>query len=256
MANYGPADAFLLVGGNNLSTETFSLDEGVEQLSQESRGLGVTMDEYKPVGVGKVSLDATPGLYSDRDFGQIAALESNQATRKLVSYGFWGDAIGSRAVMIDGLYSMVWKRQLQRDGLTLAGMQAVISGTYYGAPNTEAGLGGPRILHGIDSESGSGTTEATSVDNAASSASGIVCDLHIPALDLGGGTNVVVTVQDSPDNAVWTLLGTFTAVTSETIGTSERITVAGTIDRYLSITWTFTGGAAQTVTPYVVAYRN
>ena len=83
----------------------------------------------------------------------------------------------------------------------------------------------------------------------------VILDQHILALDLGGGTNVIVTVKDSPDDSVWSTIATFAAATSETVGTAERISVAGHIERYLSVTWTFTGGAAQTVTPYVAAFR-
>ncbi len=44
MANFGPASAFLLVGGNDLSTDTYGLDDSVEQNVEENRGLGDTMN--------------------------------------------------------------------------------------------------------------------------------------------------------------------------------------------------------------------
>lgn len=255
MAKYGPSSAFLLVGGNDLSAETWGLEESVEAIAQETRGLGGTMDTWKDIGVARISLSATPGLYTDAAFKQVSAYESNQGTRKLVSYGFAGDAIGAEAVMIDGAFVGKWKRMSQRDGLTLAGAEFAMSGTYYGPGGDDSGANAPVILHGVDSEAGDGDTESSSVDNSASSASGLVVDLHIPALDLDGGSQVVVTVQDSPDDAVWTTLGTFTTVTDESNGSSERLTIAGTIERYLSITWAFTGGSSPTVTPYVVAVR-
>lgn len=253
MANYGVSSAFLLVGGNDLSAETWALDENVENVAQEVRGLGETMDRHAGVGIARVTLDAAPGLYSDAAAKQIQAYQSNQNTRKLVSYGFWGDEEGDAAIMMDGYFAAVFKRQAQRDGLTLAGATFNMSGTYYGPAS--AGLSGAVILGGRTSRTLDGDTESASVDNSSSSASGLVVDLHVPALDLDGGSQVVVTVQDSTDDAVWDTIGTFTAVTAA--GASERLEIAGTIERYLSITWAFTGGGgSETVTPYVVAHRN
>ncbi len=274
-----------------------------------------------------MTLEASPGLYTDAVFKQLAAYEANQASRKLVSYGLEGVVLGSPITMIDGAFSATWKRQAQREGLTLAGATFVISGQHYG-PGPEDGTGGARILGINTSRAGNGNTESASLDNAdyapaqsivdsnaddsvqvlahglitgdtvliaghdstpsidgdqtvtvvdvdnftldgvditvggtavgtikKTSSTGVILDQHITALDLGGGTNVIVLVKDSPDNSAWSTIATYAAATSEAAGTSERITVAGHIERYLSITWTFTGGAAQTVTPYVASYR-
>ena len=327
MANYGPASAFLLVGGNDLSTESYGLDENVEQIVEETRGLGASSEDWKAAGVARVTLEAAPGLYTDAVFKQLAAYEQNQSTRKLVGYGLEGGALGAPVTMIDGAFAGIWKRMAKKEGLTLAGASFVISGQHYG-PGAQDATGGARILGIKTSRSGDGDTESASLDQAdhapvqsivdsnaddsvqvvahglitgdtvliaghdstpsidgdqtitvvdvdnfsvdgiditvggtaagtikKTSSTGVIVDLHIPALDLGGGTNVVVLVKDSADDAAWSTIATFAAATSEAAGTSERITVAGHIERYLSITWTFTGGAAQTVTPYVAVIR-
>lgn len=247
MANYGPSSAFLLVGGNNMSGEsTFSLEEDVSQLTSNVRGIGDTMEAYKPVGVGMVELSAQPGLYTDDAFKQVSAYESNQSTKKLVSYGVEGLTRGQNAVMMNGLYTSKWKRLAQRDGLTLAGAEFTVTGDYY------RGI----IIGANEAAAGDGDSQSNSVDNGAASNSGIIVDIHVSALDLDGGSGLDVDIDDSPDNSIWSTLGSFTTITDESNGTAERITVAGTIDRYLSISWTFTGGSSPTATIYVVAYRN
>ncbi len=326
MANFGPASVFLLVGGNDLSTDSYGLDESVEQIVEENRGLGDTMDRWKAAGVAKVTLEAAPGLYTDAVFKQIAAYQANQASRKLVSYGFEGAALGAPITMIDGVFSANWKRMAQREGLTLAGASFVVSGQHYG-PGAQDGTGGARILGINTSRSGDGDTESASLDQAnyspaqsivdsnaddsiqvvahglitgdtvliaghdstpsidgdktvtvvdvdnftvgvditvggsaagtikKTSSTGVIVDLHNLALDLGGGSAFDVLVKDSPDDSAWSTIATFATVTSLTAGTAERITVAGHVERYLSLTWSFTGGSAQTATPYVASYR-
>ena len=327
MANYGPASAFLLVGGNDLSTESYGLDENVEQIVEETRGLGASSEDWKAAGVARVTLDVAPGLYTDAVFKQLAAYENNQSSRKLVGYGLEGGALGAPVTMIDGLFAANWKRMAKKEGLTLAGATFVISGQHYG-PGSQDGTGGARILGIKTSRSGDGDTESASLDNAdyapvqsivdsnaddsinveahglitgdtvliaghdstpsidgdqtvtvvdvdnftvglditvggtaagtikKTSSTGVIVDLHISALDLGGGSGLAVIVQDSADDAAWSTIASFASVTSESAGTSERITVAGHIERYLSITWAFTGGSSQTVTPYVSAFRS
>lgn len=243
MAKYGPASAFLLVGGRDISSDTFQLDEGFEQVTQQSNGLGASWEEHLPVGVARAILEASGGIYDDETDGIVDALQEQGSTRQLVSYGFAGDAIGQDAIHVDGDYAVTWKRTLARDGLVMAHAMHRLSG---------ARLEG-KILHDISSESADGDTESSSVDNSASSSGGATADLHVPAIDLGGYTNVVVKVRHSTDNVTFSDLITFTAVTA--VG-AERKTVAGTVNRYLAMSWTWTGsGSSQSVTPYVVLNR-
>lgn len=71
-----------------------------------------------------------------------------------------------------------------------------------------------------------GVGSGTSIDNTASSASGGEASVHATAFT---GTSVTPIIQHSVDNAAWVDLITFTAISG---GTSERRTVAGTVNRY------------------------
>lgn len=93
-----------------------------------------------------------------------------------------------------------------------------------------------RSLHTVQSEA-VGSANGTMVDDAASSATGAVGFLHVT----GVVTSCAVKIQHSPDNSVWTDLITFPTLTS---ADGARMTVAGTVNRYVRCIWTNVGGAA------------
>lgn len=99
-------------------------------------------------------------------------------------------------------------------------------------------------LHALTAESAGGN--GTSVDNLASSANGGVANLHITSYSTL--TNIVVKVQHSTDNSVWSDLITFTTATA--VG-AERRTVSGTVNRYVRALWTVSGTGSAT---FVVAF--
>jgi hypothetical protein len=83
---------------------------------------------------------------------------------------------------------------------------------------------------------------ATVVDNAAASTNGGAGYFH--NFQLSAGT-VSVKLQHSTNNSTWSDLVTFTNVTVADTRVSERIAVAGTINRYTRAVYTITGGTAS-----------
>ena len=99
------------------------------------------------------------------------------------------------------------------------------------------------------SRSTAGNTDTTYADMGAASATGGHAFLHLPVLTLGGYTNVIVTVRHSTDHITFVNHTSFTAAT---VPTSQVIALAGTINRYLSIGWAWTGaGSGQSFTAFV-----
>ena len=101
-------------------------------------------------------------------------------------------------------------------------------------------------------------TNGTSLDNAASSASGAAGYVQVFAFT---GTSVTIIIQESSDDGVGDPFATSISFTAATGITSERKTVTGTVERYLRVatTGTFTvadfvvmvrRGTAQDVTAY------
>lgn len=88
----------------------------------------------------------------------------------------------------------------------------------------------------------SSTGNGTANDNSASSANGAVANLHVTANTRNGSTTFKI--QHSADNATWVDLITFSAVSTAT-KTSERLAVAGTVQRYTRVTYTLAGSTGS-----------
>jgi hypothetical protein len=249
MANYGPASAFLLVGGRNITPDTYTLDETVEQVTEQTNSLGDSWEEHLPVGIGKVTLEAAGGLYETTTDRIMTALQEQGDSRQLVAYGFEGATTGMNSVQIDGTYAATWKRIAERNGLTKAHAVHVISGEYMTA----------KIVHGLTSEaSSSGDSTTASVNHGAATTDGATLDLHLNALTLGGALGIVITAIDSADNVTFGSLVAFTSSTGAPF--AERKTVTGTVEQYVAISWDFTestsgGPSGHAVTPYVSITR-
>ena len=76
-------------------------------------------------------------------------------------------------------------------------------------------------------------------DGGAGTSGGALAVLQVSSVTGGG---VTVKVQHSTDGSTWADLATFTAASSTT---SQRVTVAGTVNRYLRATWTQTATSAS-----------
>lgn len=84
-----------------------------------------------------------------------------------------------------------------------------------------------------------------SLDNAASSASGLAAMLHVASIT-GGGSTLTVTIQESSDDGsgdAWTTKLAMAGVAQASAATSERATATGTVERYTRIITT--GGWTQ-----------
>jgi hypothetical protein len=74
--------------------------------------------------------------------------------------------------------------------------------------------------------------------------------LQMTGLVLGGYTNAIVTLRDSPDDIAYSDVASFTAMTA--IG-AQRLAVAGTIERYTAISVAFTGAGADESATFLAA---
>lgn len=92
-----------------------------------------------------------------------------------------------------------------------------------------------KILHLLTA---SGSSPGSSVDNGAQTTNGGAAYLICTATD---GGDLDVTVEDSPNDADWSTLLAMTTLTA--VGAEEK-EVAGTVDRYLRVSWTLSAGSA------------
>jgi hypothetical protein len=99
----------------------------------------------------------------------------------------------------------------------------------------------------------SATTNGTSVDNTASTTIGATANLHVTANTRSSTTTVKV--QHSADNSTWADLITFSTV-AITTKTSQTVSVAGTVNRYLRAQTTLAAGSGSITLTIAVARRN
>lgn len=97
-------------------------------------------------------------------------------------------------------------------------------------------------LHALTAETIDGS--GSSYDRGlTSTAGGAVAHLHVTAFS--GLTNNIVIVEDSANNSDWSTIGTFSTYTSVT---SQRLSISGTIRRYVRCSWNVTGSGTTTFT--------
>lgn len=84
------------------------------------------------------------------------------------------------------------------------------------------------------------TTTGTAVDNGSLSLDGAIANLHLTAIS--GSPSLVVTIEDSANNSTWTTKGTFSTLSAS--AGAQRISIAGTIRRYVRAVCTITGGSS------------
>jgi len=102
---------------------------------------------------------------------------------------------------------------------------------------------GVMLTAGLDTDT-SGASTAT-LDQGAQTSAGAEAILHVTAFT---GSNFTATIQDSANGSDWGTLVAFTQVTD--IGT-ERVTVSGTVERYVRVTTTGTFNPVN----YAVSFR-
>lgn len=112
------------------------------------------------------------------------------------------------------------------------------------------------ILHELSAETADGDTEASAIDNTASSANGGTGFFGWTDLDLDGGTAFAPRVIDSADDITYGALITFTTVTAA--AGYQLVEVAGTVEQYVACDWDFTGapGGSETATFRIDFERN
>lgn len=115
------------------------------------------------------------------------------------------------------------------DGVVAVSFEAQADGGLYGGVGLHTIDGGTKLG---DFVTNGQSLDLSSHDNGASTANGYVAQLHVVLNGLDG--NLVVTIEDSADNAVFATLDTFTTVGAGTT-TAEQISGTGTVNRYVRI---------------------
>lgn len=238
MAFGGGTDTKLYINGYDLTAFFRNSDTQRSAGAYDTSVYGVGSKQYiAGLKDGRVSLDGIfDGDAAANDAVLAAALGVNDAI--LLRYP-QGDALGNAGQGCAGIV-VGHNSQAPVDGVVsnMAEIQA-----------SKAGVERVKSLLALSTLS-AGTTNGTSIDDAAGSTAG--ASGFVEATAVGGGfTTATIKIQHSTDNAVWVDLITFTAITAARA--KERLTVTGTVNRYIRHTTTATGG---TITATVAFHRN
>ena len=192
------------------------------------------VDEHETTGFGVDSKTFIPGLTDSRLSGEgfwDTDLADDNLTDDILSANLAADGvkvcamlsaatIGDRGYGIQAIEN-AYGQKSEQGGVTRVNFEA----------RSQVGFDAIQVLH----VKATRTTDAdgSALDNSASSANGGVGYLQVFAAT--GGNAATILIEDSPDDAVWSTLVAFVAVTA--VG-AQRIAVTGTVDRYLRASWT------------------
>jgi len=239
VGKFGPASGILLVDGYNiLSNKLTSLSEKAISELTDTTGIGDTAYETTPVG--KVTMEVvqegaffdTTALYSHAAFsGSVPT--SPQATARILCVGFAGGTIGYPMVGCEGAYTDSY------EVLAELGNLQKVNATYAMTGTRSAGV----ILQPLAAQTDSWDTTSSPVDNTSSSSAGGVGFIQCTAAS--GFSSFVGKVRHSADDVTYSDLLSFTD--NVTAPFAERVSVSGTVHRYVSFTGIISGTGSITI---------
>ena len=175
--------------------------------------------------------------YFDPSAGQAHAAFSGLPTTDVIMTYLRGQAIGNPSLCQNS-------KQVGYDPTRAADGSLTLK--VAGNANSYGQEWGLQLTNGVRTDTTA--TNGTSLDNGAGTTNG--AQAYLQAVSLTGST-VTVTVQHSTDNASWSTLAAFTAYTSAPA--AQRITAAGTVNRYLRV---ITAGTFTATSFQVTVVRN
>lgn len=240
--NYGsPSLGYFLIGGRNVLGTRTSVTVKAEATFADTTVLGDTWTQNATTGLKKGSV-SQDGFFDDAVGAINEALCDLENTRQVLLLAHEGNVAGKKAFGCAGSFAATYDR-----GMSIAEFHKAT------ATHTVTGeLEEPRILAALAARTTAGNTEAASIDNAALTSLGGAGYLGVTALALGGYTNLVVKVRHSSDNVTFADLLTFTAATG--IVGERKAVAAGTVNRYLAISWAWTGAGTGQSATFTVAF--
>jgi hypothetical protein len=230
---------FFLVGGNSLLASIPNIEYEREAIITKTTPLGVTWPEFVATGEKRASITQS-GFYDATANGVNDAICTHEGTSQVVCLANEDNVAGRKMFCAAGAFAAKYKRLLSQGDMHKANAEYTITG------NAEDAV----ILAILTSRGAAGNTQAASVNNTADSHFGAAGYIETTALALGGYTNLAVVIKDSADNNTFADLIAFTVQTAAP--TAERKTVAGDVDQYLAIAWSWTGSGSSNTATFVV----
>lgn len=221
----------VLLNSFDLSAYLNSADQTISVETAETTTFGSSSKSYVAgLRDGTVSLSGFfDGAANAVDSVISTALGS--ATSSVLSVADEGLTIGNRALIVQAIDTSYQITGAVGDVVSIsAEFQA--DGTGTGGSGQYRGV----VLSTLATQTGTGPTGLTAVDNTSGTANGLVANLHVTS----NAASLTVKIQHSTDNVTFTDLVTFTTLAGT--GTEHKITT-GTVNRYLRVQWSGTAGS-------------
>lgn len=241
MATYGQKDIKLLVHSKDATCEIDALNFKVSAVLDEFLPICSAWPVQYDTGQRRAEIGCS-GIYNSVS-GATPVLADLTGTGRVVTLAHEGGTAGSRCWCLRSATVSEVELVFDTEKVDRLAPAFAISG------NAHQGY----VVAPLVARTTAGNLDADDADGAASSTT-TQAFLHVTALDLGGGSALTVTVRSSADADTWADCSpAFTNVTA--VG-SEWITLSGTVERYLSIKWAWTGGSNQSFTGFVAVARD
>lgn len=234
MAKYTSSQvAFILLNGINLLGPVTEIgDAGVEDMVEQTHGLGTSWEVNEGVGLGKTSLTQN-GFFDDAIGGIHETLMAAQGIQSTFSYAL-GNTVGAPTVN--------WQAVMQTKYTRLVAL-----GKFHRANATYEGSGAQELGHVLGTltqrSTASGNTDASSFDGGALNTDG--ASVYAQVTELTGFTALTLKARHSADNVTFADLAATPALTFVAPG-GMRARFEGTVNRYTSMSWAATGAGTFT----------
>ena len=250
MATHGSADAaWFYVDGYQVAGVVTHLEDNQEALTDNNTGLGESVDHEGFVGV-KTAEIAHDGFFDDAAASVISALDPAAGgalgAEHVLCYAIAGNVIGASCILVRGALEAKFKKLVERVKFTKANASYTVNTVLEGA----------KVIMHRAARAAAANTDATSVNNGASSANGGTAFLAVESWT-GAPTSLAVTMRDSADNVTFAAIAGGSAFAAVTAANQAKVlTITGTIRQYVSAAWALTGGTAPSWTGIVALVRN
>lgn len=252
MAKFSSKDVgFFLLGGYSILAATSKIEDTVELNMTETPVLGESDEGWWSSGAKKTTVEQD-GWFDDSTGSIHEALVALPVTALPMSLAPKGNTNG---LTFDGYQSV---QRVGYDVVTTVGEVTKAKGRYGIWYGKKEGI----IVHALGTESTAGNSDSLDVmlTSGASPAgtNGGAIFTHVTAT--GGGTpptNVIFALRDSADGITYTDKSTaYATITTASVPADSATYYAftGTIKKYASVAWSYTGGASPTVTFFVGVY--
>lgn len=244
----GPSGRWLYVDGWNLGSAGFLgefVPAAIEEVLTDVTGPASTAPAMLPSGFSRAD-DLHIPLWADSTLQDLlddwyGVTPANRIKQRVICYGWTGQPAlpdSGAPVKFEGALGRLSKLEVRAPN-----EQLTLMDTTFKLGNKPKGVELGEVLLPLTVVDADDDTEGDSSDNGAASTAGGAAYIQCTALTLDDATGLDVEVIDSDDDITFGTLVAFTTLVAGKV--AERVTVAGTVEQYLAVSWEWDAAPAD-----------